>query len=32
LRAADADTLARFDLAAQAGDRPVRPVGYRFFE
>ena len=32
LRTADADTLARFDLGAQAGDRPVRPVGHRLLQ
>ena len=30
LRTADANTLARFDLGAQAGDRPIAPVGHRF--
>jgi hypothetical protein len=32
LRAAYAHTLARLDLGAKAGDRPVAPVGHRFFE
>jgi transposase len=32
LRPADADSLTRFDLGAQAGNRPVRPVGNRLFE
>jgi hypothetical protein len=32
LRAADAHTLARFDLGAKTGDRPVAPVGYRLFQ
>jgi hypothetical protein len=32
LRAADANTLARFDCSAQAGNRPIRPVGHRLFE
>jgi hypothetical protein len=32
LRTADAYTLARFDLGAKAGDRPVAPVGHRFFQ
>jgi hypothetical protein len=32
LRTADAHALARLDLGAKAGDRPVAPVGHRFFE
>ena len=32
LRTADADALPRFDLGAQAGDRPVAPVGHRFLQ
>ena len=32
LRTADAHALARFDLGAKAGDRPVAPVGHRFFQ
>ena len=32
LRTADAYALARFDLGAEAGDRPVAPVGHRFFQ
>jgi hypothetical protein len=32
MRPADADSLTRFDLGAQAGNRPVRPVGNRLFE
>ena len=32
LRTADAHALARFDLGAKAGDRPVVPVGYRLFQ
>ena len=32
LRTADAHALARFDLGAQAGDRPVAPVGDRCFQ
>ena len=32
MRTADAYALARFDLGAKAGDRPVAPVGHRFFQ
>ena len=32
LRPADADALTRFDLGAQAGDCPIRPVGNRLFQ
>ena len=32
LRPADAHALTRFDLGAQAGNRPVRPVGNRLFK
>ena len=32
LRTADAHALARFDLGAEAGNRPVAPVGHRFFQ
>ena len=32
LRTAGAHALARFDPGAKAGDRPVAPVGHRFFQ
>ena len=32
MRTADAHALARFDLGAKVGDRPVAPVGHRFFQ